>query len=469
VARLLPSPLVCRSLLVGLASLLLSASAGSARSTAPVCSASCTVAPPGSGPLFVLDGHGWGHGVGLSQYGAYGFAQHGWTYQQILAHYFPGTTLGTASLKRIRVLLADAKPSLTIASAADFRVTDGTGQVHRLAAGSYTFGPTLTLDSTTLTAPLTFAPGSAPLRLGRLYRGTIAVSVIGGKLRAVNALPLEQYLYGVVPAEMPYRWTPAALQAQAVVARSFALSTRKLNQPFDVYSDTRSQVYLGISAERPSTTAAVDATAGRVLLYGGNVARTYFFSTSGGETEDAVDVWPQAAAPYLVSVPDPFDAISPYHDWGPVLFTGSKLAKTFHVGGVVDDVRTVLGTSGRVTTLQLLGPATELDVKGTAARTALGLRSTWFDVGMLALTRTPPAGPVQPGATVELSGTARGLLGVEVEQRPLGGSWESLQTLEPDATGAFTLTVGPTTTTDYRLANASVAGPPLRVVVAASR
>ncbi len=458
-------PLARRPLLVAVALLLFTAGGTSARGNAPACSATCKVAPAGSGPLFVLDGHGWGHGVGLSQYGAYGYAQHGWTYDQILAHYFPGTRLGATPTKRIRVLLADAKPTLTIASTADFRVTDGTGQVHPLTAGSYTLDPTLTIDGTPLTGPLTFAPGSAPLKLGRLYRGTIAVSVVAGKLRAIDNVSLEQYLYGVVPAEMPYRWLPAALEAQAVVARSFALSTRKSGKPFDVYSDTRSQMYLGVSAERPSTTAAVDATAGQVVLYDGQVAHTYFFSTSGGKTESVSDVWNGLTFPYLVSVPDPFDSISPYHTWGPVLVTGSKLTKTFHVTGGVFDVHTVPATTGRVATLQIVGGNGEVDVKGTTARTALALRSTWFTVGALVMHRSP-TGVVSPGTSVELSGVARGLLGVELDQRPLGGTWQLLQTLAPAPDGSFDVTVRPATTTDYRLANSTVAAAPVRVTVA---
>ena len=460
-----PLLLVRRSLLPALAFLLVTAGSGSARGNAPVCAATCKEAPVGSGVLFVLNGHGWGHGVGLSQYGAYGYAQHGWTYDRILAHYYPGTTLGSTTVKRIRVLLADRKPTLTIASAADFRVKDAAGQVVQLPAGSYTLDSTLTIDGTTLTAPLTFSPGTAPLQLGRLYRGTIGVSLVAGKLRAIDTLPLDQYLCGVVPAEMPYRWSPQALQAQAVVARSFALSTRKLGQPFDVYADTRSQLYLGVSAERPTTTAAVDATAGQVVLYDGQVAHTTFFSTSGGRTANGSEVWTGPPLPYLVSVSDPYDSLSPYHDWGPVLVTGAKLAKAFHVPGGVRDLRTLSGPSGRVATLQLFGQdGDEVDVKGTTARAALGLRSTWWSFGSLSL--TPPPGPVAPGSDVQLSGVVRRLTGVELEARPIGGAWESLQTVTPDASGAFDVTVQPATTTDYRLANSSIAAAPVRVSVA---
>src|ERR671931_1523044 len=130
---------------------------------------------------------------------------------------------------------------------------------------------------------------------------------------------------------MPNSWHPEALKAQAVVARSYALAVRK-SGAFDLYPDTRSQVYLGLDHERPSTNAAVDATAGKVVLYEGQVAKTFFFSTSGGRTASAEDVWGEPV-PFLVSVPDPYDSISPYHDWGPLAFTGAKLAKLLKIKG----------------------------------------------------------------------------------------------------------------------------------------
>ena len=101
---------------------------------------------------------------------------------------------------------------------------------------------------------------------------------------------------------MPKTWLPEALKAQAVAARSYALAVRKTTGAFDVYPDTRSQVYGGVNAESPTTTAAVDATVGGVLTYGGKIATTYFFSTSGGRTAAINDVWKSAPVPYLVSV-----------------------------------------------------------------------------------------------------------------------------------------------------------------------
>src|SRR5437899_12106304 len=97
---------------------------------ASVCTGTCCSAPAGSGPLLVFTGHGWGHGVGMSQYGAYGYAQHGWSAQQILSHYYPGTTVGKPPVSRVRVLLADKKKALTLSSGVPFSVLDGLGKTH---------------------------------------------------------------------------------------------------------------------------------------------------------------------------------------------------------------------------------------------------------------------------------------------------------------------------------------------------
>jgi len=454
--------------------LLLAAGAAAARAATPLCSTGCKVAPAGSGPLFVVTGHGFGHGVGMSQYGAYGYAQHGWTYQQILAHYYPGTTLGPAPVSRVRVLLADGQSSLTVSSTADFSVKDGSGALHQLPAGSYKLGPGLklkigTASATALPAPLTFEPGAAPLQLGRAYRGSILVDVVDGKLRAVDVVGLEQYLWGVVPSEMPYTWAPEALKAQAVVARSYALATRNVAAPFDLYSDTRSQMYLGIAAEKPSATAAVNATAGQVVLYGGQVAKTFFFSTSGGRTANVDDVFGAGTGtplPYLVSVPDPYDVISPYHDWGPFSFTGKQLGKTFGVAGGVADARTTPDASGRVAQLALLGKAGEVDVPGTTVRARLGLRSTWFDVGVLSLVNAAPTKPVDYGAPVQLTGIDRGVAPAELEQHVAGSPWQPVGALTPAPDGTITVAAKPTASTDYRIATSSVAAAPVHVAVA---
>jgi stage II sporulation protein D len=423
-------------------------------------------APTGSA-TFVVTGHGWGHGVGLSQYGAYGYAQKGFAYAKILQHYFPGTALGPATISRVRVLLTSGAKSLTVGSQADFRVRDGSGAVHDVVAGTYALGPALKLPvdgqpaPRALPGPLLFQPGAAPLALKHPYRGTIQVDVPDGALRAINFVGLEQYLYGVVPSEMPFTWHPEALKAQAVAARSYALATRR-SGAFDVYPDTRSQVYLGLDHERPSTNAAVDATAGKVVLFEGQVARTYFFSTSGGRTASAQDVWGEAI-PYLVSVPDPYDTISPYHDWGPFSFTGAKLARMMKMPGRVVDLQSEVNGSGRVKTLTAVGTRISVSIAAKDVRHMFGLRSTWFSVGVLSLS-APPA-TVVFGARARLNGIARGLPDAVLQQQD-GADWQEVGAVKADGQGAVSVVVKPGVTTRYRLASGKVVAPSVRVPVA---
>ena len=142
--------------------------------------------------------------------------------------------------------------------------------------------------------PLRYEAGASPLTLdGEAYRGALIVHRDAGKLLVVNKLPLDRYLRGVVPWEMPDDWHPEALRAQSVVARSYALATLKPGTRFDLYADTRSQVYGGIAAEAASTNRAIGSTAGRVLLWQGRVATTFYHSTSGGKTAAVAEVWPR--------------------------------------------------------------------------------------------------------------------------------------------------------------------------------
>jgi stage II sporulation protein D len=431
--------------------------------TAPLC-ARCTQ------PVLVITGRGWGHGVGMSQYGALGFALQGAGFDAILAHYYRGTELTQAPVKRIRVLLAGGAKTLSVASKAPFRVRDALGDVHQLPAGTQRFGPGLRvrkLDQpkpTQLQGPVVFLPGREPLEVnGRAYRGELRVVVEKARLRAINSLGLEAYLYGVVPSEMPHRWPPEALKAQAVAARSYALATRRSGE-FDVYSDVRSQVYRGIPEEEEQTNEAIDATAGLVVTYGGQVAHTYFFSTSGGRTATVGDVWPSSKPlPYLVSVPDPYDSISPYHRWGPLVFTAKAARAKLKVPGPLLDLRPVITPSGHVGTLTAVGATVETQLRGADVRRLLGLRSTWFRVGVLALSR--PDAPMVAGGQTALTGIARGLAGVTLEQRPAGQAWAPLAKVKAGPGGGFTVNVKPAATTVYRLAYGNVRSATVQVTV----
>jgi stage II sporulation protein D len=434
------------------------------------------VAPAHSGVLFLVSGHGYGHGVGMGQWGAQGYAKQGYTYDQILDAYYPGTTVGQTNATTIRVLLASGKKQLSISSKKPITIEDGDGVDHTLAAGTTTFTPALKLavdggPAQALDPPLTFAPaaGSA-LTLGRRYRGRILVDVPNKKLRAINVLPLQQYLYGVVPAEMPSVWLPAALEAQAVAARSYALASRKAGAPFDVYADGRSQAYPGTSAETPAGKQAVDLTVGQVLLYGGDVADTLFSSSTGGWTQSAADAFGTPGRPYLVSVRDPYDTISPYHDWGPVPVTGKTLGSTVGVLGRVVDATVKRNASRRVKTLKVTslsrGSQLTATAGGGAVASALGLRSSWFSVGVLSLQPPSPNPAVAPGTRVTLTGVVRGVRGVVLQRSTAGTPWTQFRTVVK--TGAFHFSVKPKLTTQYRLATTNDAAASVRIRVQAA-
>jgi stage II sporulation protein D len=279
-----------------------------------------------AGTVFLVDGRGWGHGIGMSQYGARGYAQAGWGYQRILAHYYRHTKLQLVPARPVRVLLAVGKASVRISSSKPFKVVDARGKVRKLKRGPQNV---VAAKLARLRSPLRFVPGAAPLRLdGQAYRGALLVHRRGGSLTIVNKLPLDRYLRGVVPWEMPDDWAREALRAQAVVARSYALATLKPGTLFDLYADTRSQVYGGIEAESPTTNRAIGSTAGKVLFWNGRVATTFYHSTSGGRTVSIEEAWPRATpVPYLVSVADPYDTLSKHHRWGPLLLTPAEVGK----------------------------------------------------------------------------------------------------------------------------------------------
>jgi stage II sporulation protein D len=440
---------------------------GSVTSTVPASTgsttpAATTPAPAGSlaavsgtsvtSSAVVITGHGWGHGVGMAQWGALGFAQHGWTYDRILKHYYRGTTVERRAPLTVRVLLLEGATRATLSSDSPWSVTDGTGTKVKLPAGALAVGPGLTVDGQKLASPLAFTAGRTPLSLaGKQYRGRLVVLSDGKKLQVVNTLKLEAYIKGVVGYEMPHTWAAAALQAQAVAARTYARSiigSVVTARAYDLYADTRSQVYGGIGAESPEVSAAADATRGMVVLYNGKIVTTYYSSSSGGRTTAAVEAWGKPV-PYLVSVADPYDTISPYHDWGPVVYDAAKLATMLKVGTSLDSLGVTTGASGHVTALSAAGPAGQVSIPGGTVRTMLGLRSTFFTVGRLSLEQP---GTVVYGLPAEVDGIASGFGSVVLEGRAEGGLWQPVAKVRPDARGAFSLLVRPEATTQYRLA-----------------
>ncbi|MEX0850905.1 MAG: SpoIID/LytB domain-containing protein [Gaiellaceae bacterium] len=429
-------------------------------------------APPASTPgeaLFVVSGRGWGHGVGMSQYGAYGMANAGSTYDEILAHYYTGTELGPTATKAVRVLLAEGSRAVTISSTAPFTIVDSAGEKHKLPAGPLVLRAKLSLPTTdgpvNGISPLVVQPGKkAALSLdGRLYRGKLEVAALAGFLRVVNIAPLESYLQGVVAGEMPHTWPSEALKAQAVAARSYALANLVKGKPFDLYSDVRSQVYQGIAGEKPRTSEAVRATAGQVVLYAGKIATTYYFSTSGGKTASAEDVF-GFAVPYLVSRPDPWDSASPHHRWGPVLLGARTLQSKLGLDVRVLDAVGVVTPSGRLRSLTLQTEAGSSTVSATQLRTSLGLRSTWATIGVLRLDQ--PRETAVFGSPLRLTGIARGLPSPMLASSPDGSSWTQVGALQRQTSGVASLVVEPERTLRYRIEVEGATSPTLLVQVA---
>ena len=420
--------------------------------------------------VFVVSGRGYGHGVGMSQYGAYGQALAGRTYDQILSYYYPGTQVGKAGRRVLRVLLGEGRRAATISSTVPFTAVDATGETFTLPKGALTLRFDLSLPSATgpveAIPPLVLRPGKkAPLGLdGRLYRGKLELVPQGGFLRVVNVLPLESYLQGVVAGEMPFGWPAEALKAQAVAARSYALASVLKGKPYDLYSDVRSQVYLGVGGEKASTTKAVADTAGQVVLYGGRVATTYYFSSSGGKTASAADVF-GFSVPYLVSRPDPWDKASPYFEWGPVLLGARTLQAKLSTASRVIDATATPTPSGRVRALTLQTATGPEQVPASVMRTALGLRSTWVTIGVLRLDR-PASGTVVFGSQTTLAGVGRGLGTPTLASSADGTAWASVTSVTPDASGAVSVGVKPLRTTRYRLQVEGGASPALLVPVA---
>jgi SpoIID/LytB domain protein len=254
-------------------------------------------------PELEISGAGDGHGVGMSQDGALGYAEHGWTYQAILAHYYTGTALGQA-------------------------------------------------------------PAGATVRV-----------LVGGK---VQTLPLETYVRGVVSAEMPAGWPLAALEAQAVASRTYALTAHAGGSKFDVYADTRSQVYRGVAAETPQTDTAIADTAGQIVTYEGNPAITYFFASSGGRTENVEDGFPGSQPePWLRGVTDAYETAQ--SDWKlSISFATAAARLKGLVKGSFRGIEVLArGFSPRILSAAVLGSGGNTQVSGPALEARLGLDSTW--------------------------------------------------------------------------------------------
>lgn len=335
---------------------------------------------------FTIKGAGFGHGVGMSQYGALGYAQNGWDASRILGHYYTGTSLGTTDPnQKVRVQLVAQTSGARISGArqAGSRKLDPTKTyvVRRraLTEVDLLFGGKRVA---TFKAPLEVAGEGDVTTLGGhgSFRGVMEFKPGNfNGLTVTNVVGLDDYLQGVVPAESPASWPAEALRAQAIAARTYAITTAK-SEDFDHYADTRSQVYKGVGIEQPSTNAAVADTRGQIVTYQGQPVVTYFFSTSGGRTESVENTsLGREPRPWLVSVEDEFDSVSPRHRWTARMTMASARKK---LGGLVKGsfkgIRvTKRGVSPRIVSAEVVGSRGVSVTDGATLRARLGLFDTW--------------------------------------------------------------------------------------------
>jgi len=441
--------------------------------------------------LFTLTGHGWGHGIGMSQYGALGYAQHGWTYDRILAHYFTGTTLGKVrSGTHERVLLIQSKASIHATLSSAGTAKDGSGASHALAAGSYRVDPGTTAGKVRVwsvaggryiirgaDSPLTIS-SSAPLRLddtslngykGDHWWGSFVISRSGSSLMLVNNVGLDRYVRGVVPCEMPASWLSEALKTQAVAARSYARATRR-GGSFDAYPDTRSQEYCPIEHQTAGSDAAVTATARQIVLYHGNVATTFFSSSSGGRTSSISASWGGTDQPYLVPVRDRYDGaggLNPNHTWAPRLYTPSALTSALGMGHMVRSLdMTIDDPSQRVLSIVFHTRAGDTNMSASSVFSHLSLRSTYFR--LLQETLVAPR-HINAGDTFNLQGRLWPVpAGKFTLEQKFGteGAWTPVKaTVTLNALGQFSLPRSPSQNVSYQIARRGVFSPVISVRV----
>lgn len=358
-------------------------------------------------------GHGYGHGRGMGQWGAHGMAQSGSTWREILRHYYSSVSFGRRPVgERIRVLLRTA-PSIVVTSANRFTLqwSDGTpigisdGR-RRYVRISMSGGRHVVDEAPSPNGPwrrrtrsvrsVVALRGREPMELvwpsgaSRGYRGTIeARRGPGASVRAINHLPLDEYLLGVVPREMPASWPADALRAQAVAARSYAaaLMAAHRRKDYDACPTTACQVYGGatmrarpkakaVSVERAPATKAVFATMRTVLTHRGTPILAEYSSSTGGRSASGTQ-------PYLRAVADPGDRISPHHAWT-VRMDASRIERRFREVGDLRGVAITRGGGGRwggrADRVRIKGSRKTIDVSGGTFAARMGLRSRWFNV-----------------------------------------------------------------------------------------
>lgn len=243
---------------------------------------------------------------------------------------------------------------------------------------------------------------------GRRYRGSYTYAA-GGQV--VNLVPVEQYLYGVIAREMPRTWPAAALEVQAIVARTYVLQRSDPRREYDLVPSQSDQVYTGMDAEAPACTAAVDATAGQVLQYASAFASVSYSSCCGGHTESAADAWGGSnAPPYLEGLLCPYCSDSPWFRWTHAIAAQRVRAAFPAQSAAAGTLRSLVpgdvDASGRAGVIRFLGDAGEASVRAAVFRSALGTRT----VASLLLRRIALGDePSGPAVTLEGAGLGHGV------------------------------------------------------------
>ncbi|WP_302166464.1 SpoIID/LytB domain-containing protein [Mitsuokella multacida] len=299
----------------------------------------------------------------------------------------------------LRVGLASGRASLTITPAGGkATVQTGSSKTITLAAntaaairwqdGAFLVGREKLRSEVLVIRP---AAKAGELSLdGRRYRGALELRHKSGGLTAVNIVPVDGYLRSVVPEEMPVDWPAEAIKAQSVAARSFALASRgrHASEGYDLCTTTHCQLYTGTTAEKSASNAAIKATRGEVLTYGGKPIEALFHTDSGGMTENSEDVW-GSHVPYLRAAKDTPAKTMPWTKAISRADLERKLAAKGHdIGKVRSLVLSPLAigrsakdrtASGRVKTMTVKGTKGTATLSGTTWRSLLGLKSTLFD------------------------------------------------------------------------------------------
>lgn len=349
-----------------------------------------------------ITGHGFGHGHGMSQYGAQGAARSGLTHRDIIDFYYPGTTWGQAKGRVSVMISADttddvvvlARPDLSLRDTAvrgrtllpdngaeQWRITVARNGENRVAYRTDRWRRYATLEG----EGEFFAKGR-PITLvtpygERTYRGRLRAAAPSEGSRArdtVNVLSLEHYLKGVVPLEMPALWHPEAVRAQAVAARTYASFERDHPRAkhYQLCDTSSCQVYGGYDAEHPASNEAVKATKRLALTADGKPAFTQFSASSGG--------WTSAGSfSYLPAREDPYDDHpgNPVHTWS-VKLMDTRLESAWSTIGDLEQIVVVRRDGngewgGRLREVTIIGSRGRVTVSGDTFRSVLGLRSTW--------------------------------------------------------------------------------------------